>query len=44
MKVDISKTYEAKDVEGRWYQLWESRGYFRADAKSDRPVFSIVIV
>ncbi len=43
MKVDISKTYEAKEVEGRWYQLWESRGYFRADAKSDRPVFSIVI-
>src|SRR5436190_4544645 len=43
MKVEISKTYEAKEVEGRWYQLWESRGYFRADAKSDRPVFSIVI-
>src|SRR6058998_3956153 len=43
MKVEISKTYEAKEVEGRWYQLWESRGYFRADAKSDRPAFSIVI-
>src|SRR5881296_3867477 len=43
MKVEISKKYEAKEVEGRWYQLWESRGYFRADAKSDRPVFSIVI-
>src|SRR5436190_5905946 len=43
MKVDIFKTYEAKEVEGRWYQLWESRGYFRADAKSERPVFSIVI-
>src|SRR5262245_41236476 len=43
MKVEISKKYEAKEVEGRWYHLWESRGYFRADAKSDRSVFSIVI-
>ena len=43
MKVEISKTYEAKEVESRWYQLWESKGYFRADAKSARPVFSIVI-
>ena len=43
MKVEISKTYDAKEVESRWYQLWESRGYFRADAASDRPAFSIVI-
>src|SRR5256714_3138536 len=43
MKVEISKTYEAKEVESRWYQLWESKGYFRADAKSARPAFSIVI-
>src|SRR5947209_10397859 len=43
MKVEISKTYDAKEVESRWYQLWESRGYFRADADSTRPAFSIVI-
>src|SRR5215510_409690 len=43
MKVEISKTYDAKEVESRWYQLWESRGYFRADANSKRPAFSIVI-
>ena len=43
MRVEISKTYEAKEVEGRWYQWWESKGYFRADAKSARPAFSIVI-
>ena len=43
MKVDISKNYEAKEVDSRWYRLWESKGYFRADAKSPRPVFSIVI-
>src|SRR5216117_2661018 len=43
MKVEISKTYEAKEVEGRWYQWWESKGFFRADAKSRKPVFAIVI-
>src|SRR5246127_1056194 len=43
MKVEISKTYDAKEVESRWYQVWESKGYFRADAKSPRPAFSIVI-
>jgi len=43
MKVEISKTYEAKEVESRWYQWWESRGYFRADPASKRPPFSIVI-
>jgi valyl-tRNA synthetase len=43
MRVEISKTYDAKEVEGRWYQWWESKGYFRADAKSSRPAFSIVI-
>ena len=43
MKAEIPKIYDAKEVEGRWYQWWESKGYFRADAKSDRPAFSIVI-
>jgi len=43
MKVEISKTYNPQEVEGRWYQWWESKGYFRADAKSSRPSFSIVI-
>jgi valyl-tRNA synthetase len=43
MKVEISKTYNSQEVEGRWYQLWESRGYFRADAKSSGPPFVIVM-
>src|SRR5215472_13566050 len=43
MKAEIPKIYDAKEVEGRWYQLWESKGYFRADAESARPAFSIVI-
>jgi len=43
MKAELPKTYDGKEVEARWYQVWESKGYFRADANSDRPAFSIVI-
>jgi valyl-tRNA synthetase len=43
MKVEISKTYNAQEVEARWYPWWESRGYFRADAASKNPPFVIVI-
>lgn len=43
MKDEISKTYSPQEVEGRWYELWESRGYFRADPKSTRPRFVMVM-
>jgi valyl-tRNA synthetase len=43
MKVDISKTYNPQEVESRWYGWWESKGFFRADAKSSKPVFAIVM-
>ena len=43
MKVEISKTYNPKEAEGRWYQWWESQGYFRADEKSQHPAFVIVM-
>jgi valyl-tRNA synthetase len=35
--------YQPRDVEQRRYDGWVSAGYFRADAGSDRPPFSIVI-
>src|SRR5262245_31444815 len=43
MRAEIPKTYNSQEVEGRWYQWWESKGYFRADAKSDRPPFAMVM-
>ena len=43
MKAEFPKTYNSQEVEGRWYQWWESKGYFRADAKSDRPAFVMVM-
>jgi valyl-tRNA synthetase len=35
--------YDPKPVEGRWYRHWEEAGLFRADARSPKPRFSIVI-
>src|SRR5262245_34790704 len=43
MKLDLSSIYNPREVESRWYAWWESQGYFRATAPSDRPAFTIVI-
>ncbi len=40
---DLSKSFEPKLVEEKWYQFWEEKGYFRADAKSKKPPYTIVI-
>lgn len=37
------KAYDPKDVEGKWYTFWEEGGYFKADALSEKPSFTIVI-
>src|SRR5579883_2060953 len=43
MKAEIPKTYNPQEVEGRWYQWWESKGFFRADAKSRKPAFVMMM-
>src|SRR4029434_7778253 len=43
MRAELPKTYNSQEVEGRWYEWWESKGYFRADAKSKRPPFVMVM-
>jgi valyl-tRNA synthetase len=43
MKVEISKTYNPQEVESRWYAWWENQGYFKADNKSTRPAFVIMM-
>ena len=43
MKAEIPKTYNPQEVEGRWYQWWESKGFFRADAMSPKPMFAMVM-
>ena len=43
MKTELPKTYNSQEVEGRWYNWWESKGYFHADVRSDRPPFVMVM-
>jgi valyl-tRNA synthetase len=40
---ELSKTYDPNAVEPKWYAHWEKAGYFRADAHSPKPPYSIVI-
>src|SRR5437764_6088039 len=40
---ELPKTYDPNTVEPKWYARWEEAGYFRADAHSAKPPFSIVI-
>ncbi len=39
----IEKSYEPKKVEKKWYEFWEENGLFRAEARSQKNPFSIVI-
>jgi valyl-tRNA synthetase len=44
MDIDsIPKGYSPRDVEDKWYKYWEDNGLFKADEKSDRQSFCIVI-
>lgn len=39
----IEKSYNPKDIEEKWYNFWLEKGYFRAESKSDKPPYCIVI-
>ncbi len=39
----LSKGYEHKVVEDRWYKVWRDAGYFHAEDESDKPPYCIVI-
>ena len=39
----LSKTYEPRDSEARWYAHWLERGFFHAADEGARPPFAIVI-
>ena len=41
--VELSKTYDPRAVEPKWYQRWLEQNAFKADAHSPKPAFSIVI-
>ena len=39
----MPKGYEPKEVESRWYTYWEDRQLFRAEARSSKEPYCIVI-
>ncbi|MDR1916677.1 MAG: valine--tRNA ligase, partial [Synergistaceae bacterium] len=39
----LTKSYDPKPIEDKWYAKWIEDGIFKADPESDRPPFSIVI-
>ena len=39
----LAKSYEPAEVEKKWYPFWESKGFFQADNRSEKPRYSIVI-
>jgi valyl-tRNA synthetase len=41
--LELSKTFDPKSAEDRWFQLWVERGYFTADPDKPGDAFSIVI-
>ncbi|WP_405537670.1 valine--tRNA ligase [Streptomyces sp. NBC_00075] len=40
---ELPTQYAPAEVEGKLYERWVDRGYFTADAKSDKPAYTIVI-
>lgn len=39
----LDKTYDPSAVEDKWYQYWETNGFFHAEVEPDKEPFSIVI-
>ncbi|MEW6602736.1 MAG: class I tRNA ligase family protein, partial [Nitrospirota bacterium] len=39
----LDKRYSPKDIEKKWYDFWLQKGYFKAEAKSGKPSYCIVI-
>jgi len=42
-KISIDKGYDHGKAETEWYRMWEEREYFKGQAISDKPPFSVVI-
>lgn len=43
MSEELSKVYSPKEIEEKWYRIWEEKGYFNAQHNDDKPGYSIVI-
>ena len=43
MNRELPKNFNPQEVESRWYAQWEAKGYFRADATSQKPTFVVMM-
>jgi len=43
MRTEIAKHYEPKQVENKWYQIWQEKNYFHAEVNKDKKPYTIVI-
>src|SRR5438128_9360605 len=43
MARELSKAYEPKQVEARWYPEWEEQGFFHAEVDPSRPAYCVTI-
>ena len=41
-KMELPKRYEAKEIEGKWYQYWLDNSYFRS-VPDEREPYTVVI-
>ncbi len=41
--MELAKSYEPTNIEQRWYQLWESRDFFKAGLESGKPAYCIML-
>ncbi|MDD5120325.1 MAG: valine--tRNA ligase [Candidatus Omnitrophica bacterium] len=40
---ELSKQYNPKETESKWYEVWEKNNFFSAKAAPDKPPYTIVI-
>lgn len=42
-KHELAKVYDPRAIEDKWYEYWETRGYFKAGHRPNAKTFSVVI-
>ena len=40
---ELSKTYSPKEIESKWYPIWEEKKYFAGKLEEGKENYSIVI-
>ena len=43
MKIELAKVYDPKNVEAKWYRIWEEGGYFRTEVNPDKARYCIMM-